>query len=81
MRADDELIEHIAAEIASYLARHPDAADSSEGIHRWWLTEAAAQARPQQVQEACDRLVQRALLYEDKLPDGRTVYRGSRDRR
>jgi plasmid stabilization system protein ParE len=38
MSSYDELVRAIADEIERYLARHPEAADSVEGISGWWLS-------------------------------------------
>jgi len=35
---DDDAIDTLAREVAAYLATHPDAADTVDGISRWWLT-------------------------------------------
>jgi hypothetical protein len=34
---DADVVRAIADRIARYLERHPEAADSTEGIQRWWL--------------------------------------------
>ncbi|MCJ7603252.1 MAG: hypothetical protein MUO63_17355 [Desulfobulbaceae bacterium] len=34
----EQQIEHIAQEIERYLQTRPNAADSLEGITKWWLT-------------------------------------------
>ena len=33
----DHRVQAIARNVEAYLAIHPDAADSAEGIQRWWL--------------------------------------------
>ena len=36
--AQSERLGELAAQITSYLAAHPNARDTVEGVHRWWLT-------------------------------------------
>lgn len=38
MQTQDEQIATIANAIERYLDSHPDAADTAEGIARWWLS-------------------------------------------
>jgi hypothetical protein len=66
-------VEHIARELEGYVGRHLEAADTLDGIARWWL------ARPVQpalddVEAALDILVRRKLLSRRSLPDGNTLY-------
>ena len=38
MPSREESVQAIAEEIERYLAKHPEAADSAEGISAWWLS-------------------------------------------
>jgi hypothetical protein len=73
---DDE-VERIAHDIERYVSLHPTAADTPEGIARWWLT---GDRRPalNHVEEALDLLVQRGSLQRKALPDGNSIYLGGR---
>jgi len=42
MMANTESIETVAQAILNYLSVHPNAADTEDGIHRWWIDWGAA---------------------------------------
>lgn len=65
-------------QILGYLARHPDAQDSLEGILQWWLLEQQIMHWESQVRETLDELVAQELLIEHVGGDGRTHYRINR---
>ncbi len=64
----------IADAIQRYLDVNPDAADSAEGIGRWWLPPALAEESPRMVEEALDRLVAAGAIVRRPLPDGQVLY-------
>jgi len=55
-----------------YCADHPNAADSVEGVRRWWLADAAIPLGD--VEDALAALVERGMLGVRRLPDGTDVY-------
>jgi hypothetical protein len=63
-----------AAEILDYLARHPQAQDTIEGILQWWVLEACVRKWAPQIERAVAELVAEGLLEEKKLADGRLMY-------
>jgi hypothetical protein len=63
--------------IEAYLATHPLAADSAEGVARWWLRASGAQASPADVERALAALVRRGRLRCVTLADGNRLYSGS----
>jgi hypothetical protein len=71
---------HVAQELLGYLARHPDAQDTLEGILEWWLLEEKIRRRAFEVREALAELVRDGLLRERKGKDDRTHYRVNRRR-
>jgi hypothetical protein len=73
-----DAVRGIAQEIERYLEQHPNAADSAEGIQRWWLSKALAATQFADVQAACERLVRGGLLRKEVVPDGRAIYRATR---
>jgi len=78
---DDESIRALAREITAYLSNHPDAADSAEGILRWWLPQMSVEANGGSLQRALDLLVEQGSIDRRVLPDQRCVYvRAARDR-
>lgn len=60
--------------ILDYLAAHPCAADSSEGIRRWWLGASGAAAAPSDVERALTQLVDDGLVRRVDLADGTLLY-------
>jgi len=71
---DDDAIDTLAREVAAYLATHPDAADTVDGISRWWLTRMRVEKATADVQRALEVLVAQRVVVERRLPDGRVVY-------
>lgn len=53
---------------------HPNAADSLEGIAKWWLTRQRFETSVKLVQRALDRLVAQGVLYETTTPGGKSIY-------
>ena len=70
----------IAQDILAYLAEHPRAQDSLEGIMQWWLLEQEIKRQLAQVQTALAELVAQGLILERRGKDGRTLYRLNRRR-
>ena len=69
-----ELIGAIAAAILDHLQTHPLAADTADGVARWWLGTVPSNATAEQVECALDLLVSRRALRRLKLLDGSTLY-------
>lgn len=70
----DEAAAILADEILRYLTAHPNAADSREGIERWWLQGSGSSVDPTLVQKALDLLVQKRLLNRTELAGGQVIY-------
>jgi hypothetical protein len=68
---DDVLI--VAGEIERYLASHPNAADSADGIQRWWLARLRYEESLIHVQKALDYLEQSGAVAKSEI-GGRVVY-------
>jgi hypothetical protein len=68
---DDEL-PAVAAEIVRYLRAHPDAADTVDGVARWWL---GRDAERNAIERAMALLVKRRMVEKHTLPEGTTVFR------
>jgi hypothetical protein len=73
MAVDEDLVRSIAEAIENYLRSHPDAADSSEGIHRWWLPERLTQAQPESVVAALERLISTGVVRRNEVGGGGAV--------
>jgi hypothetical protein len=71
---DDDAVQTIAETIEAYLDVNPDAADSAEGIARWWLPPALAEESPATIEDALERLVTAGVVRRQPMPDGRVLY-------
>jgi hypothetical protein len=74
MPDEDERARTIAQEVETYLARHPEAADSIDGIIRWWLPRLRLEEAIAELERALDLLVARGVMTKRQLPDGRWLY-------
>jgi len=75
MRADDEAqVEALVVAILEHLRRNPLAADSIDGVARWWLGPAHTGATLQQVECALELLVARQAMRRLRLMDGTVLF-------
>ena len=75
MHADEEgTANAICAAIVDHLRRHPLAADSVEGVARWWLGPAHAIVTTAQVERALNALVALQEMRRLRLMDGTILY-------
>jgi hypothetical protein len=72
-RSDDAGAE-IEGLISSYAASHPNAADTLEGVHAWWVGARVPGATRTEVELACLRLVAAGVIERAELPDGVTLF-------
>ena len=63
-----------APEILDYLARHPDAQDTIDGILHWWVLDACVRKWAPKIAETVAKLVEKGFLEEKPSPDGQTFY-------
>lgn len=68
----------IAGGVRRYVRSHPEAADSVDGIHRWWLDPALRDEARERVLDALERLVGEGVLRRVTLEDGQVIYSGAR---
>ena len=68
----------IARDILAYLAEHPDAQDTLDGIVEWWLLEQNIKTQMATVKETLADLVAKKLVLEHQGKDSRTHYRINR---
>ena len=66
--------EKLRGEILEYLARHPRAKDTIEGIVEWWLLEQRIVNAMRDVQQVLDQLVAEKLVLRQQGPDGTVHY-------
>lgn len=65
----------VVAEVLRYLQAHPHAADTIEGITRWWLAPKLGTVSAESLERALARLMESGHVQRDALSDGRYVYR------
>ena len=67
----------VASEILSYLANHPQASDTLEGILEWWLLQQKIEYQTRVVRDALAELVERGFLVREVTKDARVHYRAT----
>ena len=65
----------ISHEILDYLAEHPDAQDTVEGIVEWWLLERQIRFQTARVKEVLSELVAKGLVIEQNKKGSKIHYR------
>jgi hypothetical protein len=70
-------IELIATAIRDYLAQHPEATDSEQGIAKWWVASMGIATNVEEVTLALELLREQGIVDRSVLPDGRAIYRAS----
>jgi hypothetical protein len=67
--------DEIARDILAYLAEHPDAQDTLDGIVQWWLLDRKIKYQKALVKEAIAELVQKGFVLECKVSKSLLSYR------
>ena len=80
MQTDYSTLSDIQSEVLGYLAEHPNAADTAEGIRQWWLFQRMAKYSQDKVQKALDQLKDAHLIEVRMLGNGHAVFRLSKSR-
>lgn len=71
---DEDDLDAIGGAIRRYLAGHPSASDTVEGVRLWWLAGEGTAAPARAVAAALERLVEGGAVQKRRLADGTTVY-------
>ena len=71
----DNEIARIAQEIEHYLLAHPRAADSVEGITKWWLSYQRSGESMDHVQQALDVLIAQGRIVKINNVNGTCIYK------
>ena len=71
---DEGGVRAVAEEIARYLQQHPEAADSVEGIRRWWIARQRFEESLAAMQKALDYLEQQGVVAKKTFGDQRVYY-------
>jgi hypothetical protein len=75
---EEDAVLSIAGAIRNYFATHPEAADSADGIQRWWLLPLLREEPLRLVEQALEQLVEEGVTQRVVLEDGRVIYASSR---
>lgn len=71
---NDSIVYHIADQIECYLKNHPNAADTIEGITKWWLPRQGIEVSGLIVQQALDYLGSKSVVKCNTNLSGNKVY-------
>lgn len=71
----EERVTEVAGEIRRYLERSPMAADTLDGIRRWWLQLLRIEEAQAIVETALEVLMKEGLISAETSEHGETVYR------
>ena len=74
MGDSEATVVQIEQAILRHVRAHPNAADTAEGIARWWLGSLAPEPTQSAVQEALDRLEVAGQIIRTVLVDGTVLY-------
>jgi hypothetical protein len=77
MSASDPRLPSPASEILDYLARHPDAQDTIDGIIHWWIPDARIRNAAEKIANSVAQLVERGFLSQKPAADGQILYSAS----
>ncbi|WP_031436555.1 hypothetical protein [Methylobacter tundripaludum] len=71
---NDSDVKQIADQIECYLKKHPKAADTIEGITKWWLLEQGTEVSSLIVQQALNYLGSKSVVKCNNNHNGNKVY-------
>jgi DNA-binding PadR family transcriptional regulator len=71
-------MQQLGYDILTYLAEHPDAQDTTEGIIEWWLSERAVKPNVALVEEALTELVDLGFILTRRSEEARAYYKVNR---
>lgn len=74
MSIDSEEIAALVIEITEYFETHPNAADSLEGITKWWLKKSDSFISQKSVLQALDLLCEKGLVVKTVGQTGSIIY-------
>ena len=69
-----KLIEDAAATIMRYLEKHPESADTVEGVADWWLARQRVADTLDLVNQALEQLAEEGLVRKQEISNGRYMY-------
>jgi hypothetical protein len=77
---DDSDVKKVAEQISGYLKIHPNAADTVEGIAKWWLPGKRIEISKTMIQRALDQLVSSSVVEINTNLSGHNVYSSKKQR-
>ena len=69
----------IANEISIYLNTHQDAADTLEGVIKWWVLRQRIEESSDKVQSAIEYLCEKGIVKEVVMAGGKSIYTANHD--
>jgi Fe2+ or Zn2+ uptake regulation protein len=74
--SDDEIVEHtnVRNAINRYFQQHPQAADTVDGIAKWWLPRFGINLPLESVLRALERMADAGELSKSEKRDGSVIY-------
>lgn len=74
MRTEEQDVIDLALEIERYLVSHPHAADSLDGVVRWWIKGSRGEEPAHKVRRALDYLAGCGVIVTKTLAGGKVLY-------
>ena len=75
METNRSNLEQLVEELSQYILANPRASDSLSGIQRWWLAGTGASERPDLVEAALEKLIERGKVECVEVQAGEPIYR------
>ena len=72
-----ERCDEVAGAIVRYLAEHPDAADTDQGIAEWWLPTMGIDVTTDEVQRSLHLLQELGVVEAQPCAGGSVIYRAA----
>lgn len=78
--SDEEIINamHVAHEIEKYLQHRPNAADTLEGITKWWVSQIRVEEAVEVITKALEILERQGMVTKTVTVDGKEIYSRSK---
>jgi Fe2+ or Zn2+ uptake regulation protein len=72
-------VARLAQMISGYLEFHPHAADTLEGVAKWWFPPASQPQSLEQVAKVLESLVDQGIVKETSMAVGKIIYSAARN--
>jgi hypothetical protein len=71
---EEARLREVETAVLAYLQKHPEAADTLEGIVSWWLPQQRYETDRERIERVLSELVTRGKLRCEHLPGGAALY-------